>query len=111
RIPQKIVHLRGIEPQKRTRLHPVTQRSTVRVRGFRLGAKSIRFQEARERDEWHPRISRAQVGLDKCLEVAIPWADLQIMPDWSLRLIAVLSEGERYCSCLPFDASIAIGMP
>ncbi|MEZ2319830.1 MAG: glycoside hydrolase [Microcoleus sp.] len=79
--------------------------------GINLLTKSIRFQEAGERDEWHPHISRAQVGLDKCLEVAIPWADLQIMPDWSLRLIAVLSEGERYCSCLPFDSLIAIGMP
>jgi hypothetical protein len=51
------------------------------------------------------------VGLDKCLEIAVPWADLQIMPDWQVRLIAVLSEGERYSICMPEDALIAIGMP
>jgi hypothetical protein len=76
-----------------------------------LLTKSTWFQEAGDRDEWHPRITRAQVGLDQCLEVAVPWADLNITPDWQMRLIAVLSEGERYSSCLPEDALIAIGMP
>jgi hypothetical protein len=33
------------------------------------------------------------------------------MPDWQVRLIAVLSEGERYSTCMPEDALIAIGMP
>jgi len=32
-------------------------------------------------------VSRAQVALDKCLEVAVPWADLQIPPDYPLRMI------------------------
>ena len=76
-----------------------------------LLTKSIAFHEAGEGDEWQPRLSRAQVGLDKCLEVAVPWADLQIMPDWQVRLIAVLSEGERYSTCMPEEALIAIGMP
>lgn len=79
--------------------------------GINLLTKSVWFQEAGERDEWHSHISRAQVGLDKCLEVAVPWADLHIMPDWSLRLIAVLSDGERFCDCLAADALIAMGMP
>jgi len=76
-----------------------------------LLTKSIWFQEAEEGDRWQPRISRAQVGVDKCLEVAVPWADLQIMPDWQVRLIAVLSDGSRYSSCMPEDALIPIGMP
>ncbi len=76
-----------------------------------LLTKSIWFQEAGEGDEWVPRISRAQVGLDKCLEVAVPWADLQIMPDWQMRLIAVLSEGDGYSSYMPEDTLIPIGMP
>jgi hypothetical protein len=41
----------------------------------------------------------------------VPWADLQIMPDWQVRLIAVLSEGDCYSSCMPEDALIEIGMP
>ena len=36
RINKETVNLRGVEPHRLTRLHPVTQRSTVRVRGFRL---------------------------------------------------------------------------
>jgi len=43
-----------------------------------LLTQSIQFQEAGENHQWHPRVSRAQVALDKCLEVAVPWADLQI---------------------------------
>ncbi|NJM63241.1 MAG: glycoside hydrolase, partial [Oscillatoriales cyanobacterium RU_3_3] len=79
--------------------------------GINLLTKSIWFQEAGERDEWHPRTSRAQLALDKCLEVAVPWADLQTVPDWQVRLIAVLSAEERFSSCLSEDNLIAIGMP
>jgi len=32
-----------------------------------LLTQSIQFQEAGENHQWHPRVSRAQVALDKCL--------------------------------------------
>jgi hypothetical protein len=51
------------------------------------------------------------VALDKCLEVAVPWADLQMQPDWSLRLIVLLSDGERFYECVPENGLIALGMP
>lgn len=76
-----------------------------------LLTKSIWFEEAGEYLQWQSHTSRAQVGLDKCLEVAIPWADLQVKPDWSLRLIVLLSDGESYCSYLPENALIPIEVP
>lgn len=76
-----------------------------------LLSKSIRFEEAVEFLQWSPRTSRIQMGLDKCLEIAVPWADLQVKPDWSLRLMMVLSEGESFCSYLPENALIAIDIP
>lgn len=79
--------------------------------GINLLTQTIWFQEAGESLQWQSRASRAQVGLDTCLEVAVPWADLQIQPDWSVRLIVVLSDGGRYRAYLPEDALVSINVP
>lgn len=79
--------------------------------GVNLLTKSILFQEAGEHYQWHPRTSRAKLALNKCLELAVPWADLNVEPDYPLRLIMVLSEGERYRSYLPENALIPIEVP
>jgi len=79
--------------------------------GINLLTMSVRFQEAGEHHQWHPRFSRAQVAFKQCLELAIPWADLQIEPDYPIRLILVLSDNERYCSYLPENALIPIEVP
>ncbi len=76
-----------------------------------LLTQSIQFQEAGEHYQWHPRVSRTQMALDKCLEVAIPWADLQIPPDYPLRLILVLSDQGRFSNYLPENALIPIEVP
>jgi hypothetical protein len=79
--------------------------------GINLLTQTIKFEEAGENLQWHPRFSRAQVGLNKCLEVAVPWADLQIGPDYPLRMIAVLADGERFSSYVPENALIPIDVP
>jgi alpha-amylase/alpha-mannosidase (GH57 family) len=79
--------------------------------GANLLTGTLWFQEAGESFSWHSRASRAQVGLDTCLELAVPWADLQIEPDWSLQMILVLSDGGRYRSYLPENALIPVGVP
>jgi alpha-amylase/alpha-mannosidase (GH57 family) len=79
--------------------------------GANLLTGTLRFQEAGESFSWHSRASRAQFGLDTCLELAVPWADLQIEPDWSLQIILVFSEGGRYRSYLPENALIPVGVP
>jgi alpha-amylase/alpha-mannosidase (GH57 family) len=76
-----------------------------------LLTQSIYFQEAGENYQWHPRTSRAQVGLNTCLELAVPWADLRIPPDYPLRLILVLSEQGRYSNYVPENALIPIEVP
>ena len=76
-----------------------------------LRSQSVWFQEAIENLQWHPRNSRAQVGLDTCLEVAIPWADLPTEPDWSLQMMLVLSEGDRFCDAVLDDGIVEIVMP
>ena len=79
--------------------------------GINLLTNSLWFQEAGEHHQWHSRASRAQVGLNRCLEVAVPWADLHIEPDYPIRLILILSESERFCSYLPENALIPIEVP
>ena len=79
--------------------------------GINLLTQTTWFQEAGEASRWQSRASRAQVGLDTCLEIAVPWADLQIQPDWSLRLVLVTSEGGRYRGYLPEEALVPINAP
>ncbi|MEB3830718.1 glycoside hydrolase [Phormidium sp. CCY1219] len=79
--------------------------------GINLVTHSVWFQEAREDFQWKPRQGRAQVAVDKCLEIAVPWADLPSDPDWWLHLAIVLSEGGRFRDYLPENSLIPIQMP
>lgn len=79
--------------------------------GINLLTQTVWLQEAGEYGRWQSRASRAQVGIDSCVEIAIPWADLQVQPDFGLRLIVVFSESGRYRQYLPEDGMIAISVP
>lgn len=79
--------------------------------GINLLSQSVYLQEAEENYRWEPRPTQAQVGLDQCLEVAVPWADLQIQPDWSLCLIAVLAQDNQFSDYLPENELISIQAP
>jgi hypothetical protein len=79
--------------------------------GINLLTQSIQFREAGEDYQWHPRTSRAQVAVNTCLEVAVPWADLQVPPDYPVRLILVLSDEGRFSNYLPENALIPIEVP
>lgn len=76
-----------------------------------LLTQSVRFQEARENHQWITRFSRAQVGLDQCLEISVPWADLQALPDWELKLLLVWSEEDRFRDYLPENKLISVSIP
>ena len=76
-----------------------------------LLTQSIHFQEAGEHYQWHPRRSRAQVALDRCLEVAVPWADLQMPPDYPLRLVLALADDGNFHNYLPENTLIPIEVP
>jgi len=76
-----------------------------------LRSESVTFQESWEHDVWHSRSSRVEVGLDKCLEVAIPWGDLPMEPDWTLSLTAILAEDEQFKDRLPDEGLISLCMP
>jgi alpha-amylase/alpha-mannosidase (GH57 family) len=76
-----------------------------------LLTNSIQFQEAGEHHQWHPRFTRAQMSVDRCLELAIPWADLQVEPDYPLRAVLVLSDRDRFQDYLPENTLIPVAVP
>lgn len=79
--------------------------------GINLLTESVWLEEAWEGHEWHPRTSRASVALDRCLELAVPWADLHIEPDSSLHLIAMFADRGKFHSYLPEDRLIRLQAP
>ena len=79
--------------------------------GINLQTASTWFEEAGEHLLWHPRASRAQAAFEECLEVAVPWADLQISPDYPIRLILVFADNGIYRSYVPENALVPITVP
>jgi alpha-amylase/alpha-mannosidase (GH57 family) len=79
--------------------------------GIHLPTQSVWFQEATDHHQWQAQSTRAQVGLDRCLEIAVPWADLRIEPDWPLRLMLVLAESGQFREYLPEHTLVPIEMP
>jgi hypothetical protein len=79
--------------------------------GINLLTASTWFEEAGEHLLWHPRASRAQAAFDQCLELAVPWADLQIGPDYPIRLILVFADNGIYRSYVPENALVPITVP
>lgn len=76
-----------------------------------LSDRSTVLQEAGENNQWHDRPHKVHVGLERCLELGIPWADLGIQPDWSLQLLAVFADQGNYKDYLPEQGMVLLQMP
>ena len=76
-----------------------------------LRQRQTGLHEAGEYDQWHPRDHHVQVGLDHCLEVAVPWQNLGVEPDWSLELLAILAHERRFVEHLPEQQLISLQVP
>jgi alpha-amylase/alpha-mannosidase (GH57 family) len=79
--------------------------------GINLLTQTKWFQEAGDNSRWLPRMTRANVGFDRCLELSIPWADLQMEPDTTLQMSIMLSDGGRFRETLMKDQMIALTIP
>lgn len=76
-----------------------------------LLTESVSLGEAQEHHGWHIRASRAEAACDRCLEVAVPWADLHIDPDSTLEILAVFGDRGEYRSYIPEDKLIRLQAP
>jgi alpha-amylase/alpha-mannosidase (GH57 family) len=80
--------------------------------GIHLPTGSTWFQEAEADHHWGDRVSQAQVKLARCLEIAVPWKELNgVAPEWQLRVLLVFSESGQFREYLPDHALIALEMP
>uniref|UniRef100_B8HN99 Glycoside hydrolase family 57 n=1 Tax=Cyanothece sp. (strain PCC 7425 / ATCC 29141) TaxID=395961 RepID=B8HN99_CYAP4 len=78
---------------------------------IQLQSGQVSLREAIENSQWQDREHQVQLGLDRCLELAVPWSNLPVQPDWSLRLIAVLSQAGNFKDYLPDNFLIPLQVP
>jgi alpha-amylase/alpha-mannosidase (GH57 family) len=69
------------------------------------------LQEAMDYDRWENRPCTARAAWDNCLEIAVPWEDLGIEPDYAMQMLLVFSDYGRFRSYLPETQSIPLQMP
>ena len=78
--------------------------------GINLQTQASWLQEAIEHGQWVHRSTRARIGLQECLEVSVPWQDLQIEPDYNLKLLIIQADHGIYQGYLP-DRLINLQVP
>jgi alpha-amylase/alpha-mannosidase (GH57 family) len=79
--------------------------------GINLQTQATWLQKAGENYQWYTCPSQVQIALDQCLEIAVPWSDLHVQPDWSLQLIAVLAQEGQFSEQLPENIFIPLQAP
>jgi alpha-amylase/alpha-mannosidase (GH57 family) len=79
--------------------------------GINLITESTWLQEAQEHYQWHIHSSRADVAFNQCLEIAVPWADLQIEPDYTLHILGIFADHGEYHSYLPENKFVVLRSP
>lgn len=79
--------------------------------GINLKARTYWLQEAGGNYSWYSRNCRAEIALQKCIEIAVPWGDLHIEPDLELQLIAVLAENGQFKESLSEKSLIRLQAP
>jgi alpha-amylase/alpha-mannosidase (GH57 family) len=79
--------------------------------GVYLPNQDVWFEVAEDYGQWNEKAHGIQLGLADCLELAIPWHDLNIHPDSPLELIAILSQDGKFVEFLPEEGLIPLQVP
>lgn len=80
--------------------------------GIHLLERTAWLQAAIDRHQWRNQPCHVQIGLDSCLEIAVPWNSLtEVSPDWSLQLVLMLAEDSRFIAYLPEHTLIPVEVP
>jgi len=79
--------------------------------GIQLAERFCWLMTAEAGDNWCPQPTRSQVALDTCLEVAVPWDELPVAPNWSVSLLLVLGQAGRFRGYLPEQGLLNFAIP
>ncbi len=69
------------------------------------------LEEAEEDFQWHSRYCNAQLAIDNCIEVAVPWSDLHLDPDYELHLLTMLADDGQFKEHFPENQLIRLQTP
>lgn len=105
--PNKIMHNSSLPIAETPDIAPVNYLFHHHLQ-INLLTHSIQFQQAGEYSQWHQCESHAQAALNTCLEIAVPWKDLQQPPESAIRLVLVLSDEGHFRNYLPENGLISI---
>lgn len=73
---------------------------------------SIGLAEAVGDNTWESRVTKAVVAFHRCLEIGVPWSDLQVQPGYPLELIIViLARDGHFHSYFPEKGLISLQVP
>ncbi len=79
--------------------------------GVQLRERFCWLAHSGEGGGWVPQATRSQVALDTCLEIAVPWGELQIAPNGSVSLLLVLGQTGQFRGYLPEQGLLNFPIP
>ncbi len=79
--------------------------------GIHLQERFCWLAQAGTADTWLPQPTRSQIALDTCLEIAVPWDELQVAPNWSVSLLLVLGQTGQFRGYLPQQGLLNFPVP
>ena len=66
--------------------------------GVNIVTESVWLQESQPLGQWQSRACHGVAAFDRCLEIAVPWTDLHIEPDYPLEMLAIFAERGEFHS-------------
>ena len=79
--------------------------------GINLITESVWLQAAQANGMWQTHPCNAEAVFTRCLEISVPWSNLEIEPNYSLEMIAVFADRGEYHSHIPKDRLICLQAP
>ena len=76
-----------------------------------LNNQLVTLEQAIAGFRWQEMTTQAQMGLDQCLELSVPWGDLTVNPGHAARLVVLLSIDGLFQVSLPEYTTIPIDVP
>ena len=79
--------------------------------GINLLSQTCWLEEAQSHSQWHSRYCHANVAMDSCIELAVPWQDLHVDPDYEIHIMAILADNGQFKENFPENQLIRLRVP
>lgn len=79
--------------------------------GINLISQTAWLEEAGDYGFWTPKAHQARIAREQCLEIAVPWSDLNVCPDYPVRLTLILADDGEYQDTILDEQLIPLQVP